>query len=406
MLQTFQALRLRSFAYIWSGQTVSRLGDGLFQIAIAWWVLDKTGSAVALGLVEVAVIVPKLIFLLIGGVIADRLPRYYLMLGSDTARGVILTTIAFLTIANRLEVWHLYVGAFLFGFVDAFFQPAYAAIVPELVPVQTLPSANGMTALSGQLAGIVGPSLGGIIVAAGGAALAFGLDGVSFFVAAACVLPILRSFKKRTSLIDKPRSSMVAELREGLNAVRQSPFLWVTITAAAFANVFFAGPIAVAIPALIKITLKSDAKGYGTVLTLFSVGAIIGSVLVGRIGKLKRRGILTYVGFMSAGLLIGLAGLATAVWMVGVSAFAAGIALSIGGLLWVTLLQEIVPPELLGRVSSVDQFGSFILLPLSYGLIGVVVNAIGAPSTLLVCGALGASLFGLGLLHPGVREVN
>ena len=406
MFQTFQSLRIRPFAFLWSGQTVSRLGDGLFQIAIVWWVLDKTGSAAALGFVEVAVIIPKLIFLLIGGVIADRLPRLRLMLTSDSARGILLAIIALLTITKQLEVWHLYIAGFIFGFVDAFFQPAYAAIVPDVVPVESLPSANSMTALSGQLAGIFGPSIGGAIVGAGGAALAFGLDGVSFFVAATCVLPILGLIKPRVRTDDAPHPSMIGELREGFVAIRRSPFLWVTITAAAFGNVFFGGGISVAFPALMKLTLKSSAESYGAVLTIFSIGAIVGAVLTSRIGKAKRRGLLTYAGFMGAGIAIGLTGLATAIWMVALGAFIAGIALSAGSLLWVTLMQEIVPPELLGRVSSVDQFGSFILLPLSYGLIGFVINAIGAPITLLGCGLLGAGLFGLGLLHPGVREQN
>src|SRR3712207_4020894 len=128
----FRALRHRAFALLWAGQTLSRVGDFLYQVALAWWVLETTGSAPAMATVFIFSFTPMLLFLLAGGVAVDRLPRVPLMLLSDFARAAISATITILAFGNLLEIWHVYVASLLFGFVDAFFQPAYMALVPEV----------------------------------------------------------------------------------------------------------------------------------------------------------------------------------------------------------------------------------------------------------------------------------
>src|SRR5437763_4098374 len=116
----FASLKHRPFALLWSGQTISRLGDSLYRIALAWWVLQKTGSAVAMGTVLICAFTPMLLFLLLGGVAVDRLPRLRLMLASDLLRGGIVAAVALLAFADRLELWHIYLASLVFGFVDAF----------------------------------------------------------------------------------------------------------------------------------------------------------------------------------------------------------------------------------------------------------------------------------------------
>src|SRR5690242_14282870 len=135
----FRALRLRTFALLWTGQSLSRLGDFVYEIALAWWVLQKTGSAQTMSLVLVFAITPSVLFSLIGGVAVDRVSRVGLMLASDVARGVVAMTVAGLGFAGLLQVWHVFAASLIFGFVDAFFQPAYAALVPQIVPADNLP---------------------------------------------------------------------------------------------------------------------------------------------------------------------------------------------------------------------------------------------------------------------------
>src|SRR5215216_4052576 len=191
-MNVLRSLKHRPFALLWTGQTISRLGDSLYRIALSWWVLEKTGSAVAMGTVLILSQIPLLLFLLIGGVVVDRLPRIRIMFASDVLSGLVITFVALFSWLNLLEIWHIYVASILFGFVEAFFFPAYQAVVPEITPSELLTSANSLNGLSQRVTGIVGPALGAALVAVGGTSLTFGLDALSFFISAICVFPLIR----------------------------------------------------------------------------------------------------------------------------------------------------------------------------------------------------------------------
>ncbi len=136
------SLRNRPFALIWSGQTVSRLGDNLYRIALSWWVLEKTGSAAIMGMVLVFSFTPMILFSLVGGVAVDRFSRLKVMVTSDLLRGLVVMVVASLAFSRILEVWHIYTASVIFGLVDAFFQPAFVAVLPEIAQPEILPSAN------------------------------------------------------------------------------------------------------------------------------------------------------------------------------------------------------------------------------------------------------------------------
>jgi len=147
-MNLFRALKHRPFALLWTGQTTSRLGDNLHRIALAWWVLEKTGSATAMGTVLVFSQIPTLIFLLIGGIVVDRFPRFRIMFLSDILSGLVVTFIAVFSWLNLLEIWHIYVASLLFGLVEAFFFPAYQSVIPQITPKEMLTSANSLNGLS------------------------------------------------------------------------------------------------------------------------------------------------------------------------------------------------------------------------------------------------------------------
>ena len=183
-----RALRSRRFALLWSGQTISALGDGAFFTALAWQVLVLTRSGTAMGLALVAETVPIVLFMLIGGVVADRLPRRLTLLWSDGGRAVVTLVVAGLGIAGLLQFWHLLALAFLFGLAEAFFRPAYQSIPPELVPPDDLPSANALSSLSRNVSMLIGPALGATLVGLSSASLAFAFDGLTFIVSAVCLI--------------------------------------------------------------------------------------------------------------------------------------------------------------------------------------------------------------------------
>jgi DHA3 family tetracycline resistance protein-like MFS transporter len=401
-MSLFRSLTHRPFAFLWSGQTISRLGDSLYRIALAWWVLEKTGSAVAMGSVLIFSFLPMLIFLLIGGVMVDRLPRGRVMLVSDILRGALVALVASLAFAQSLEIWHVYIASMVFGFVDAFFQPAYTAIVPDMVPSDALPSANSLTNLSGRLTGIVGPALGATIVALGGTPTAFALDALSFFISALCLVPIVG----RITRVAEKSSSALRDLREGLATVIGTPWLWVTIAIFALANIALDAPIAVALPFLVKDGLGADVGALGLLYSMSSLGAIVGAVWLGRFARIRRRGLVTYGAGIVSALAVVAAGLPISIIGVSIAMFVEGLCVATFGLIWTNTLQEMVPREQLGRVSSIDMLGSFVLLPIGYGLTGWVTDLVGAPMVFVLGGAIGAGLIALGLLHPAIRGLD
>ena len=154
-----RSLKHPSFAWLWSGQTISRLGDSLYRIALSWWVLEKTGSAAIMGAVLIFSFTPALIFSLVGGVAVDRFSRVWVMILSDLTRGVTVLVVSVLSVNGQLEIWHVYAASIIFGIVDAFFYPAYTAILPEITPHDLLTSANSLTSLSSNITSIAGPAL-------------------------------------------------------------------------------------------------------------------------------------------------------------------------------------------------------------------------------------------------------
>lgn len=404
-MSLLRALRRRNFALLWFGQTLSRLGDFVYQIALAWWVLQKTGSAETMSLVLIFGITPSVVFALIGGVAVDRFSRVGLMLASDAARGLVVAAVAALAFANRLEVWHVFVASLIFGFVEAFFQPAYAALTPQIVPAEDLPSANSLTSISNNLGRIGGPAVGAAIVAWAGSAAAFALNGLSFFISAAFLLPLAFAAIPRP-VRNKHESHWLADLREGLATVRASPVLWIGIGIYALVNITLAGPYSVAMPFLVKDNLRADVDTLGLLYAVFPIGYVIGGVWLGRRQKIRRRGWRLYAALAVAAIMLGLFGFLPPLPVLIVAALINGFALEVDHLVWTNVLQETVPNEQLGRVTSIDAMGSFGLLPIGFALAGLATKLLGAPLVFILGGGLTALLALAALAHPAIRRLD
>ena len=408
----FRALKHRNFTLLLSGQALSRLGDFVFNIALAWWVLQKTGSAIAMSGVMIFGAAPMLILLLAGGLVVDRVNRAWLLFLSDLGRGVIMLLATWLVSMDRLEIWMVYAGAVCFSLADAFFMPAYTALVPQLAPQEDWPSANSLTSLSAQLGRVAGPAIGGLLVSLGGTALAFGINTASFFLSAALLVPVLLSPEANRHLdtpsepSDSSRAAMLGSLREGWLIVLGKPILWATISMAAFGNIFLAGPFSVGFPFLVKDFMGGDEKTFGLVLAIFPIGYILAGLVFGNFKRLRHRGAVMFLCEILAGLGLAAFGLHLPFWVLVVAAILNGAALQTFDLNWVNLLQELVPNDKLGRVSSIDMLGSFVLLPVGFALTGLLVERIGPAATFILGGTLTALLGGFALLFPQIRQAD
>ena len=407
-MQLFAALRQRPFALLWSGQTISRFGDSLYRIALVWWVLEKTGSAAQMGLVTFFSLTPTILFLLIGGVAVDRFPRRLIMLLSDIFSGLVVAAVAVLAYAQYLEVWHIYLASLLFGFVEAFFFPAYAAIVPEITPAAALPSANSLTDLSRQLMGIAGPAIGATIVALGGTPLAFTIDALSFVASAVCLALMGRApMQGRES--PKPATSAqhpFADLCEGVRLVFQSPWLWITIVIFGFINVTANGPFSVVLPLFIKTNLRLEVGAFGLAQSIYSITSVLTAIWMGRLVRLRRRGLTAYLATALSGLAGLLVGLSSHILGVFIASVLRGLGIMVFGLIWTNTLQELIPRDKLGRVASIDALGSFLFIPIGYTFAGWAADRFGAPSVFLYGGVATITLCLLALAHPAIRNLD
>jgi MFS family permease len=393
------ALRHRDFRLLWTGQAISLAGDGIYLVAIAWLVYDISNEPGALAIVGFAWTLPQVAGLLLAGVLSDRFERRRLLVIADLVRCAAIGTIAALAYADAAELWHLVVLVVFYGFGQALFQPAFTAIVPEVVPREELLQANAMRELLEPLGmRFFGPALGGALIAIFGVGTAFLIDALTFAVSALAVLGIERRPPPRAE-----RGSLWRDLGEGFAYVRAHAWLWGTLVGAAFFLLFTFGPFEVLLPYIIRNDLDGDAATFGTVLAAGGLGSFFGAVVIGRTGLPRRHVTFMWSAWCVGDVLFILLAVANAAWQMCAIAFIA-FGLSTGALVvWNTLMNTLVPPELLGRVSSFDWFVSIGLTPLSFAITGPVAGLIGARETLAIAGALGAATF-VFLFIPGVRD--
>lgn len=408
-----RALRNRVFSFVWLARTISRVGDGVHVVAVAWLVLTLTGSAAAMGLVLAAELVPMLLLLVVGGALVDRLPRLPVMIASDLVRAGVVGVIAVLVAVGDVELPHLVGLAAIFGVVNALFAPAYSAVIPQLVPPEDRPSANALNALGSRAAGIAGPAIGALLVAAGGTAAAFAVDALSFVVAAVLLLPPLLASgpamaeKAATAApcTEKPLS-LVEDVRIGVQTVMATPWIALTIAIAGITNITLAGPLEAAVPLLVATNLGGDVAVLGLIGSTTAAGSVVGAVVIGSRTRLRHRARLIYgpwvmlaLAASAMGLPIGVAGVVAAVFIVGLGETTLGLA-------WTNALQDHVPEDRLGRVYSLDAIGSYALIPLGYLVAGIASDAIGPGPVFVVGGLVSAVILAIVWSLPAVRALD
>ena len=395
----------RDFRLLWAGACASLLGDGAFLVALAWQVYTMSGSVTGMSLVGIAMTVPTICFLLIGGVASDRFERHWILVGADLLRACALALLAGLTIGGQLELWHVVALAAVYGTGSAFHAPAFDALVPELLAGERLAQANALDQLMRPLAlRLGGPALGGVVVGAGGAGAVFVLDCASFMAAAGAVL--LMRPADGTRVIEAGGGSLLGDLRTGWRFVRGHAWLWATFASAAVAYLLFMGPVEVLLPYVVKEDLGGSAFDLGLVFAAGGLASMLCAVLLGRFG-LPRRGItFMLIAWTLATLAVAGYGAASAIWQLMVASALFNGLETAGTIIWATTKQQHVPGALLGRVSSLDWLISVGLLPLSFALTGPVSSAVGAQATLIGAGVLGAIVTLGALWVPGMRVLD
>jgi len=369
---------------MWAGQTASMLGDGVQGVALAWLTLALTGSPLTLGSVLLAGAVPRAAVVLVGGAVSDRLSPRALLLASNVARALVAAALAGLAASGSVQLWQLYAGSFAFGLGDAFFLPAAGAIVPQLVASdRELPAANALLGVSEQGAMLVGPALGGVVVAAIGPGGAFGMNALSFLLAAVGLLPAAVRQTART----EAAGGVWTDMRDVLVYAWSRVDLRALLLLISVESLTYNGVFGVGLPALAR-SLAQGPVALGLLYSSWGCGQLVGALSAGRTGLPRRWGPLVIamtacagVAFATLGLLQALGPDAAVLAVLGFGvAYSSDVALP-------TWVQRSTSPELLGRVNGMIELPRSSLALVSMVAFGALARN-GLAAAFVACGAV------------------
>ncbi|UMG91643.1 MFS transporter [Nocardioides sp. TF02-7] len=389
-------MRDQRFRWYFAARAVDQVGDFMGGVALAFAVLAVSSSPSALGAVLAARSIPTVLFLLLGGVLADRFGRTLIIQLSNVTAGLTQLAVAALVVTGVAEIWHLVALSAVAGVAAAANQPALAGLLPQLAPRGALQQANVLNGLLRNISLVFAPALGGVLVVGIGAGWAVAVNGVTYLVAAALLL--------RVKLPPKPpssSSSMVRELREGWRFFRTTTWLWVVVLAFGFLNALSSGGFSTLGPAHAESSTIGVA-GWSLIVSAGACGLVTTSLVFLRV-TLRRPLLLGMLGCaVYASQMVAL-GLTTELWVLVVAAFVAGAGIEIFGLGWELAMQENVPENMLSRVYSYDMLGSFVAIPAGQLAFGPLGAAFGLQEMILLAGLAYAAISLLTLLSPSVR---
>jgi Transmembrane secretion effector len=372
-----------------AGLSFSLFGGGVWLVAVVFEVIRLDGGPTELSFVALAASLGLVGAVLIGGVVADRVPQRNIMLVVEAVKVLSIGSVATLALMDVCEIWHLAVVAFVLGVVDGFFYPAYSALLPSILPADDLLAANGVE-------GVLRPA---VMQAAGPAAasLAIGIHSpaIAFVVVAAASAFAVAwlAFMKPTPVRREPDAEkqhplrvLFTDLRGGFVYMVGTPWLLGTLLFACLLILVIMGPIEVLLPFAVTNQTGGGAGSFALALAAFGVGGAVGSMAVASLALPRRYLTIMILAWGAGSIPLVVIGFTTALWVMVIALFAVGFTFSAGGVIWGTLLQRRVPPALLGRVSSLDFFVSLALMPVSMALVGPVGESLGIPVTFVIAG--------------------
>jgi len=392
-------LRQRDFRLLLVGQTVSNFGNTFWLVALPFQLIALGATPLQLGIAVTMAGLSTLVFLLLGGAIADRISRRRIILTADAVGALVTTAIAILAATGALRVEHMYVAALVLGAAFAFLFPAYTALIAELVPGELLTEANAARALGVSIGRTAGPVVAGIVVAYAGTPQAFAIDALTFV------------FSFLTYLAANPTATpasmgapILRQVREGIAFVASTRWLWMALVAFTFINLSYGGQIGVMTPLLVRDALHAGAATFGVVTAAFGVGRIVGGLVLPQL-HITRPGVAMYVFEVIGGVATLVIGLV--VWLPAtlLSMALMGAALTSSDTLFNTAIQRNVPQPLLGRVTSINLLVGSFFVPLSPLAAGALVDVAGAPMSFVVAGIWAAGIALVLLFTSPIRSL-
>ncbi|WP_300609832.1 MFS transporter [Trebonia sp.] len=398
-------LGVPAFRLLTAGQFTSTVGDYCYVVALPWLVLSNHGSAAQLGLVLACYGIPRTALITVGGSLADRLGPRLIMLCSDAARCALTAVFAVFAADHISSLAALAPVAALLGGASALFMPASMAIMPSLLEAGQLAAANAVYTGLIQVGSLVGPVLGGVVVATAGPAAAFGVDAASYLVSAASLALMASAAARRSPAGAEAADEVPADAGQAdgpatapasvWRLLLQARILQIILVVSVTANFALTGTTEVALPALAHA--RYGAGGYGAVLSCIAVASLVGTIIVTRLRGIRRPIAILAVAFMVAALAIGVAPFVGGLPGVAASMAVFGLALGVDNVLSLTLLQQWAPPAMIGRVMGLLMLAGVGSFPVATAIAGVLTRHLGPSPVFAISGVLiaAAMLFGL-----------
>ncbi|AXJ09631.1 MFS transporter [Arthrobacter sp. PM3] len=405
-LRALRPFAHREYRVLIAALAISIFGSGMWAVAMVYEVIHLGGGPLELSLVAAAGSVGLVVFLLVGGIAADRVPQRLLIIAVEGANLAVIATISGLAVTGLLQLWHLAVGAFVLGVGAAFFFPAYSAILPRILPAEDLLAANGLEGtMRPLLQQAAGPAVAGVLVAS--LSPAYAVTGVAAcHLLAFCILNFLRrqpvpvssdgaaaaaaagSAGDNSSTPARAGTSVLHDLREGVGYTVRTPWLLWTLLWACISVLFLIGPIEVLVPFVVRDQLGGDARMFGFLLAIMGAGGAAASLATASFPLPRRYLTVMMVCWGAGSVPLAAVGFMDSFWAVAAALFVFGATGGVGMVIWGTLLQRRVPPHLLGRVSSLDFFVSLALMPVSMALAGPAAEVLPLWLIFLVAGTV------------------
>ncbi len=410
----WKPLTVRNFLLLYIGENVSLLGDQFYIIALPWLTIQLTNSGISLGTVLMAAAIPRAVLMLFGGVFSDRFSPRLVMLISNALRGVLIISFTLIVTFKLTQLWHLYLFAASFGILDGFFIPASKSIIPTLVPKEYLVASNTLSQGTSQIILLIGPALGGLVIATGGIKTAFAIDGVTFIITTLTLLLMkgmmseaimLNGESNNNSTSTNKSISLIIGMREGLYYGWRNHSLRVLLLILVMLNFLFVGPLQVGITSLAHSRFQGGAVALGIMQSAWGGGGLLGTIAPQFIQNLPKLGVLM-VGLASIqGFGLFLLSFIPNIALAGITIAILGLCSGFFTVVGITWIQKQTPPEMLGRVMSLGMFSSFGIAPFSFALAGVLVN-FNLTILFTVAGSIMLIVSALLALKPSVREIN
>ncbi|PEO39387.1 MFS transporter [Bacillus wiedmannii] len=395
-------LKNTNFLFLWAATLFSSFALAFFTFSQTWYIAKTLNLEASLGVVFVALSVPRLIFMIIGGAVADKFPKKNIMFYSNIIRAILVATILTWFIVGDVTLYTFALFALFFGLADAFFWSADGSILPELVEKSRLTQANSLTQMSNQASVIVGPVLGGILIKFTNYETIFSITILLLIVAAILVQKIQFTMPEQQNT-DK---GMFTSIKEGILYVKESPFLSTFLLCSAFLNLFLIGPMQVGFPLFVKNVLHGDSLQFSYLEASVGGGMAIGAVIVGLKNINRRRGLFCIIMMLLSGVFFLSINFSTVLWQALLAGMFYGITIAMAIVPLMAMIQSTVKEEMMGRVMSLLMLSSMGFIPLSYAFTSIAL-AIGLPIvTVMKSGAIAVIVFVLfvAIRVPVVRK--